>query len=90
MSYGAHSKVINVPSAFFLNVTKAFDTISHNLLLDKLYNAGCRGLFFELLKSLLADSRKVVASDNVFSSMVPLRAWVSEGSILTPMLLIST
>ena len=44
----------------YLDYSKAFDTIEHVILLNKLYNMGIRGVCLCLIKSYLQDRRQVV------------------------------
>ena len=39
----------------FMNLKKAFDTVDHQILLDKLYAHGLRNNIYELFKSYLAN-----------------------------------
>lgn len=73
--------------ALFLDVSKAFDTVCHDILLRKLYLMGFRGPFHAVLKNYLADrSQKVVIGNTYSSTKLPLGAGVPQGSILSPLL----
>ena len=51
----------------YLDYSKAFDTIKHEILLNKLYNMGIRGVFSSLIKSYLQDETQVVKVNGVKS-----------------------
>lgn len=72
--------------ALFIDVTKAFDTVDHDILLGKLYRLGFRGPFHALLKCFLTNRTQVVAVGNVRSAKALLRSGVPQGSILSPRL----
>ena len=42
----------------FMNLSKAFDTLNHNILLDKLYHFGIRGTALCLFKDNLTNRNK--------------------------------
>lgn len=74
--------------ALFLDVSKAFETVHHSILLEKLYSMGFRGPFYEVLKNYLSGRSQVVVIDGMTtaSSKLSLKAGVPQGSILSPML----
>ena len=53
----------------FLNIKKAFDSVSHYRLLKKLEHYGIRGVANQLLKSYLSERKQFVSINNVSSSL---------------------
>lgn len=75
-----------VACALFIDVSKAFNTVSHSILLKKLSNLGFRGPFFSLLQNFLTGRTQVVSIANNRSSKIDLKAGVPQGSVLSPLL----
>ena len=70
----------------FLDLSKAFDTLSHTILLNKLSYYGFRGITSDWITNYLA-SRKQFVSYNYYDSYVPdVKIGVPQGSILGPLL----
>ena len=69
-----------------MDFTKAFDTVSHETLMHKLYHYGIRGPAYGLIASYLSRTNQFVVVDNTLSSLKPINIGVPQGSILGPLL----
>ena len=73
-------------SAVLMDLSKAFDTINHELLIAKLYAHGFSKSSLLLISSYLSNRKQRVKIGNTFSSWVDLIQGVPQGSVLGPLL----
>ena len=77
-----------VPINIFLDLSKAFDTIDHTILLAKLRYYGIHDTALLLLKSYLNNRKQYVEFQDTNSEILPITVGVPQGSILWPLLFI--
>ena len=76
----------DIPLNIFLDLSKAFDSLDHAILLNKLKYYGVIGTPLQLINSYLTDRNQFVQIDNTKSSILHLKTGVPQGSILGPLL----
>jgi len=74
--------------AVFMDLRKAFDTVDHELLLEKLRGFGLEGLELVWFKDYLSNRTQVVGYQSFFSDPCALPSGVAQGSILSPLLFV--
>lgn len=75
-----------IPLNIYLDLSKAFDTINHNILLHKLRHYGIEGTSYNLLENYLTNHMQYVEYQKASSSILFITAGVPQGSILGPLL----
>ena len=71
---------------FFLDLSKAFDTVNHDIMLQKLHKYGVRGIPYEWFQSYLNNRRQFVSFNEAISEEGKITCGVPQGSILGPLL----
>ena len=70
----------------FLDLSKAFDTVNHKILLDKLSFYRIRGNVLEWFKSYLSNRKQFVSIGNVNSDVMSITMGVPQSSVMGPLL----
>jgi hypothetical protein len=76
----------SITMTVFLDLSKAFDTICHKILIKKMEKMGIRGITKLWFESYLSDRRQFMNIDNVNSPLELIQFGVPQGSILGPIL----
>ena len=72
--------------AVFIHLRNAFDTVDHELLLEKLCGYGMGATELVWFKDYLSNGTQVVGQQSFFSDPGALRSDVLRGSMLGPLL----
>ena len=72
--------------AVFLDLAKAFDTVSHDKLLQRLGNVGFRGITLGWFTSYLTNRKQIITVNNTNSKPEYLQYGVPQGTVLGPIL----
>ena len=75
-----------IPINFYLDLSKAFDSLNHNILLNKLSYYGVTHMANTLLRSYLSNRKQYVMVGDVRSSTQPITSGVPQGSVIGPFL----
>lgn len=77
-----------IPINIYLDLSKAFDTLDHQILLNKFKYYGVQNMSLNLLNSYLCNRQQYVVFNDVYSDFKPISTGVPQGSILGPLFFI--
>ena len=72
--------------SIYLDLSKAFDSVNHTILLHKLEHYGIRGVALEFFKSYLEKRQQYTLVDGQLSELLYVVCGVPQGSTLGPLL----
>ena len=75
-----------VTVGIFIDLSEAFDNVSHQILLDKLQDYGIRGIAFDWFSDYLKNRQQFVQFNGCDSSHHFIKCEVPQGPILGPLL----
>ena len=73
----------------FLDLKKVFDTLDHELLLEKLENYGLRGRIEKLMRILLNDRQQHDSMNAFDTERLSIKSGVPQGSVLGPFIFLT-
>jgi hypothetical protein len=76
----------NIVVGLFIDLRKAFDTVNHEILCDKLKNIGLCGKVHRLIQSYLSNRKHRVQIGDSYSDYTDINCSVPQGSMLGPLL----
>ena len=74
---------------FFIDLSKAFDTVNHSILLSKLQNYGIKNTDLKWFESYLSFRKQFVSYGQKNTSYENIICGVPQGSILGPLLFLT-
>ena len=73
-------------ATLFIDLKKAFDTVNHTILLEKLHYYGFRGHCNDFIRSYLSNRKQFVHCNGTNSEIMNIDCGVPQGSVLGPTL----
>ena len=81
-----HRGSCQIPFAFFLDLSKAFDTLDHNILLHKSLWYQRSGKTITVFESYITNSQQFVQINYIRYNVTTTNIGVPQGSVLGPLL----
>ena len=86
VDYLTHNMDTNkIPTSIYLDLSKAFDTLSFDILLTKFEHYGITGVPLKLLTSYIKDRYQYVIYNGKTLNLLEIRTGIPQGSILGPL-----
>jgi len=76
----------NYVAGLYIDLSKAFDTVDHNILIKKLQFCGIRGQASKWFESYLSERKQFTIVNNKHSELKTIKYGVPQGSVLGPLL----
>ena len=76
----------NISTSIYIDLSKAFDTLQHETLLNKLAYDGVRRKATDLIRSYLTNRKQIVDFKKILSDLLTMIIGIPQGSILGPLL----
>ena len=73
----------------YIDLSKAFDTVSHNLLIRKLNHNGIRGTALQWFINYLTNRKQYVSINKINFKLAPITCGVLQGIVLGPLLILN-
>ena len=76
---------MNTPINIYLDLSKALNSLNHDVLLSKLKFYGINGIAYNLLSTYLCSRKQYVQFQETCSDLLDIKHGVPQGSILGPL-----
>ena len=76
----------NISIATYIDFSKAFDTVPHNILVKKMELYGIKNRNLDWIKNYLNDRKQKTNFNNIYSEFASITVGVPQGSVLGPLL----
>ena len=70
----------------FIDLSKAFDTVQRDLLLEKLQKVGVTGNFFNIIRNIYTNDQAFIKLDGKITQPFSINQGVRQGCVLSPLL----
>ena len=82
----SHLDAGRIPLNIYINLSKAFDTLDHTILLDKLRHYGIRDTELQRIKNYLSNRYQLAEVNGYTSKPLKIKTGVPQGLVFGPLL----